>query len=93
MNAGRRWRGTLVLNDVDPEWRKGMLGAMRYLKKLGGASSVIPRVIHHRYVYKAALGLGNTGPEAKDAKEAKAASGEIRAGWVRVKALSSGRGK
>jgi chromosome partitioning protein len=82
-----------VLNDVDPEWRKGMLGAMRYLKKLGGASAVIPRVIHHRYVYKAALGLGNTGPEAQDAKEAKAASDEIRALWARVKALSSGRGK
>jgi hypothetical protein len=79
-----------VLNDVEKDWPKGKLGAVRYLQKLG---PVIPRVIHHRYVYKAALGLGNTGPEARDTKEAKAAGDEIRAVWARVKTLCSGRGK
>lgn len=81
-----------VLNATDPKWRKGIQSAIAQLKKLG---PVIPKSIRQRTAYASALTAGKTGPEGRDAKEAKGAADEIGAVWnyVRKAASSKARGK
>jgi len=79
-----------VLNATDPKWRKGIQSAIAMLKKLG---PVVPKSIRHRTVYASALTAGKTGPEARDAREAKGAADEIGAVWSTIRKMATARAK
>ena len=77
-----------VLNATDPKWKAGIASAITQLKKLG---PVVSKTIRQRTVYASALMAGKTGPEARDAKEAKAAADEVRAVWAAIQKMAAGK--
>jgi chromosome partitioning protein len=61
--------------------------AVIHLKKMG---PVLAEHVQERTAYVSALGLGKTGPEHPDSKQAREARSEIEALWTAVKTLVTG---
>jgi chromosome partitioning protein len=75
-----------VVNDADLKWATGLKSAVAHLKDLG---PVVGKLVRHRTVYAQSLGVGKTGPEAADKKQAKEAAEEINEVWIAVKKMAA----
>jgi chromosome partitioning protein len=75
-----------VLTRVTPRRAALNASAAVHLKKMG---HVLAEQVQERTAYVSALGLGKTGPEHPDAKQAREARAEIEALWAAVKKLAT----